>query len=223
MPSVSELQVFICYSHADMKGIASSAKHLRETLNISLKEALPIFDVLEFRIADFFKEFRFVVDLDHNFDPSVLAMTRQDPPEIIVRESVYQHAAVGSEPARVVLAHELGHFWLGHGGNVARGVAPSLEHSQLEWQADEFAAELLMPGNIAKQMTADHIAKQFAVPLKTAKIRRQALEARQKSLSATNNFGFEAYTGLLSRFEKEVLNWVPTNCPTVDSFNTRSG
>jgi hypothetical protein len=204
MPAPDELAVFITFSFADVERIASSARWMRDALHLSPQDAVPILDVLEFRVVEALKNFRFVVDLDDNFDRSVLAKARRIPmPEIVVRESVYQHATIDSGAARVVLAHELGHLWLGH-------VEPSDGYSAfLEWQADEFAAELLMPGTVAVEMDAERIERQFSVPLRTAKVRLQTLRNRQRDCSAI----FEKYSGLLSRFEKEVLKWVPASSP----------
>jgi hypothetical protein len=195
--------IFISYSYEAAISIASLAARLRHDLQLSIEEEFPIVDVLEFQIVQFCKDFRLVVDSSVNFDQNVLAMARLAPPEIAVRESVYQHAAVGSEPARVILAHELGHLLLAH------GAASSAEHIQLEWEADEFAAELLMPSAIASTMSEDRIARQFAVPLRTAKSRLEKLKPRQKYSSKKGVPRFECYTPLVSQFEKELLYWVP--------------
>jgi hypothetical protein len=229
--------IFISYSHADIDRIASLAARFRQALGLSSKEEFPIVDVLEFEISKVCKDFRLTVDLPANFDADVLATARFQPPEIVVRESVYQHAVVGSEPARVILAHELGHLWLAHGAE------PAAEHIQIEWQADEFAAELLMPGDVISKMVADEfalellmhsdmvskkaadrIAKQFAVPSQSAKIRMEILEVRRQNSSKNNVPRFEPYTPLLSRFERDLLYWVPANQPSKASAkNIASG
>jgi len=201
--------VFISYSYGDEKRIASLAAHLRQTIGVRPEKAFPIVDVLEFQICDLWKNFRFVVNLDSNFDPLVLATAKFDPPEIVVRESVYQHAVIDSRPARVVLAHELGHFWLRHGRKSLKEA--QLEAEYLEWQADEFAAELLMPSGIASRMAPDEIAGQFKVPPQTAKVRLETLEARRKISSADGVPRYEPFMGLLSRFERELLYWAPAS------------
>jgi|SRR5947209_8368838 len=115
MAWVNKPSVFISYSYSDETTIASLAAGLRKTVDVRPETAFPIVDVLEFQISDVWKNFRLVIDLDSSFDPLVLATARFDPPEIAVRESVYQHAVIDSRPARVVLAHELGHLCLHHG------------------------------------------------------------------------------------------------------------
>jgi hypothetical protein len=212
MQRTDEPQVTICCSFDDIDKIAHSAERMRAALNLAPQDAAPIFDILEFQIAEVehFKDFSFVIDFDANFDHCVLAMTRLNPPEIVVRESVYRHAAVGTASARVVLAHELGHLWLGHGQNLLGGTKSPVEEQALlvEWQADEFAAELLMPRQIILAMEPDCVARQFAVPLRSAQARLQTLTSRRRR-SKKDVPRFEQYKGLLSRFENEVLKWVP--------------
>lgn len=199
-PGTGQTPISVGYLASETDRIASLAREMRDKLKLASDAAAPIFQILEFRIIEAFPDFRFVVDYPDNFDHPVLALTRWNPPQIVVRESVYLHAAADSGPARVVLAHELGHLWLEHGRN----------HSLLyEWQADEFAAELLMPGDIAVSLSAEHIAKQYAVPMRTAEIRLQTLKARRSKRSANKVPKFEPYAGLLSRYEIEVLKWVP--------------
>jgi hypothetical protein len=210
------VDIFISYSHADITRIASLAARFRRALDLSPKEEFPIVDVLEFEISKVCKDFRLAVDSPTNFDVDVLAAARFQPPEIVVRESVYQHAAVGSEPARVVLAHELGHLWLAH------GTEPAGDYIQLEWQADEFAAELLMPGDIVSKIGADRIAKQFAVPLQSAKLRKKTLEERRQNSSKGNVPRFEPYRPLLSRFERDLLYWVPPSAVRSSKESTKA-
>jgi hypothetical protein len=204
-------KVSVGYPISDVRKIASLVGRMRAKFGLSPVDMVPIFEILEFRITDTFPDFRFVVDLDINFDHSVLALTKWSPPEIVVRESVYQHAAAEFGPARVVLAHELGHLWLRHGQNYTSRVNTQREdHLLFEWQADEFAAELLMPSEVVLSMTPDVIAKRFLVPSRTAKARLQTLLARDRSSPETKIPRFEPYSGLLSRYEREVLKWVPT-------------
>jgi hypothetical protein len=210
MRSVARRSAFISYSHSDAKRISSLVHKLRADFQVALHEPFPIIDVLEFDLTKLWRDFRFVVEADEEFDDFVLATAKSEPREISVRESVYQHAIVGSPTARVVLAHELGHVILGHGSGFSKNVSNEQAiFSIAEWQADEFAAELLIPSTLAAQMTYEEIAREFAVPIHSAQLRLQTLKNREVNSSPSKIPRFEHYTDLLSRFDKQVLYWAP--------------
>src|SRR5262249_46855204 len=122
-------------------------------------------------------------DVDPGLSPDVLALARIDPPEIVVRDAIYRAGVDGSDDARLILAHELGHIWLLHGAQAYLSTASgrpqqftNLDRTySAEWKADEFAAELMMPGAQCRTMSAVEISDQYGVPLRVAEWRRDLL------------------------------------------------
>lgn len=94
---------------------------------------------------------------------------------LTVRESVLDEAKAGMGRSRFTLAHELGHYFLGHEGRRRRNpnkavYAGSTERIQ-ENEADQFASYFLVPTDLACNATnADEIAQRFQVSTKVAEI-----------------------------------------------------
>ncbi|MFZ2160994.1 MAG: ImmA/IrrE family metallo-endopeptidase [Sideroxyarcus sp.] len=66
--------------------------------------------------------------------------------EICIREDVYEHACRNEPRARFTIIHEFGHLILGHRRTVNREEGATLQtFEDSEWQANQFAAEFLMP------------------------------------------------------------------------------
>lgn len=122
--------------------------------------------------------------LDNNFVLEIVddikmgnkhGLTYPDYNTIKIKESVYKNACNGVGRDRYTLAHELGHLLLHK--NVLFGFAkseidniPAYEDS--EWQADTFAAELLMPFEQARSCRSpEEIANIFNVSKEAAEVR----------------------------------------------------
>lgn len=105
---------------------------------------------------------------------------------IVVRDDVYDCATLGESNSlrhQFTLAHELGHYFMHRGLNpvLPRGVIPNHEvYEDTEWQADTFAAELLMPFNEVvrlnrayqnKEDLINAVANEFMVSWEAAKVR----------------------------------------------------
>jgi Zn-dependent peptidase ImmA (M78 family) len=116
---------------------------------------------------------------------------------------------VGSEAARLILAHELGHIVLAHGSSYHKQSDGQESFCIAEWEADEFAAELLMPSKVALQMGPETLARFFAVPLRSAQLRLETLKNRMNISSAKSIPRYEHHIDLLSKFDKDLLYWVP--------------
>ena len=82
---------------------------------------------------------------------------------------------------RFTLAHEFGHMVL-HNSEVQgfpRAISRESNHKPFrdsEWQADAFAAELMMPAERARGLSAEEIARRFGVSLQAARIRESVLK-----------------------------------------------
>jgi Zn-dependent peptidase ImmA (M78 family) len=128
-------------------------------------------------------ELVFQVWADSELENGVLGLARFWPPEIIMAESAYIEAVNGRGRGRWVAAHELGHIWLMHGSEAAfRGPAKSTvripTRFSAEFQADEFAAELLMPAGSCRTMTITEITRTFGVSPSTAERRLAFIRSR---------------------------------------------
>ena len=80
--------------------------------------------------------------------------------------------------------HEMGHLFLGHSLTFARGEGIEGKEVQAfessEWQADQFAAEILMPLDIMKAeglCREDELVTRFGVSWEAAKVRLKQLRA----------------------------------------------
>lgn len=87
-----------------------------------------------------------------------------------IREDVYERACAGVPRDRFTLCHELGHYLLHQPQFIsyARGDIPT--YRQPEWQANTFAAELMAPYSLVKNMTADEIAEKCGMSKAAANI-----------------------------------------------------
>jgi len=97
----------------------------------------------------------------------------------------------GERRLRFTIAHEIGHFLLHEGRAVAeRGGAANRATARLEREADQFAAELLMPEPLVRQAAledgadARRLADRFEVSAQamSLRLRRLGLAERQSDL-----------------------------------------
>ncbi|HEY6631335.1 MAG TPA: ImmA/IrrE family metallo-endopeptidase [Rhizobiaceae bacterium] len=103
---------------------------------------------------------------------------------LIVRDSVMEDVKAGRERARFTIAHELGHYLLGHKGMKQRTKRPTAYPTARdrveEAEANYFASCFLVPTVLAWEATnADEIAMRFQVSSPVAEIAFQRI-ARAK-------------------------------------------
>ncbi|MCU8017852.1 ImmA/IrrE family metallo-endopeptidase [Shewanella sp. SM72] len=92
------------------------------------------------------------------------ARTYPNTGRMIIKNSVYEAAAVGDGRARFTIAHEIGHL------DMHRGVTPAFSrgdhqvYEDSEWQADTFASEFLMDSRLIRENdSAEHLVEKFGV------------------------------------------------------------
>lgn len=96
---------------------------------------------------------------------------------IRIRESVYNGAAVGNTRDRFTVAHEIGHMILHSFMNAdikfcrVNDVVKSYE--DIEWQANTFAAELLVDSEDVKKLTVEEIVEKYGVSKMVAEIQKK--------------------------------------------------
>ena len=103
---------------------------------------------------------------------------------VYLRDSDYRGVVLGTKPrSKFTFWHEIGHMWLGHDKKFARDASGEIvEHrvfEDSEWQANQFAAEMLMPIDVLKKMRSlspEIVAKKFGVSYEAASVRIQNLK-----------------------------------------------
>ncbi len=166
------------------QNIRKEAYRVRQELGFHDKENFPIMHVLENILPVLFPEFNLIPVSDNSL-PGRMAETAPERMEIRVKESVYDAACRGDAWARMVMAHELGHFILHNGQSTAFAyvdrnsrLSPDVDP---ERQADIFAAELLIPIHLIKDMNVYQVQKHFGVSRSAANAQmRQAQKVRRR-------------------------------------------
>jgi len=177
-------------SHRDVRRISDAVMGLRVQLKIPHRENFPLIEFLEFDVSKLknYADFRLVMGTDERFPEGVLAFAMGSPLQIVVRDRIYCDAVSGDTSARHALAHELGHILLGHVGrhedNRNTLILADKSTRKLEWEADEFASELLVPSHVARALTSCEIAYKFDVSVDFAVRRLKVLKERDKARKA---------------------------------------
>ena len=99
-------------------------------------------------------------------------LTFPEKDEVVIREDVYEQAYNGNGRARLTIAHELYHFLEHSRGTVALARTSTQEmpaYMDPEWQADAFGGELLVPYNLANNMSVEDIAEKCGVSYAAAR------------------------------------------------------
>lgn len=127
------------------------------------------YDILELRIE--------IVN-DNGNELAINEYAKYIPSEncIKVRESVYDGAANGNGKDRFTLAHELGHALMHRQVALSRSNKTPKTYENPEWQANEFAANVLCPMNEIKNKDIYIISRQYGVSLEVAKNQLNKLE-----------------------------------------------
>lgn len=152
--------------------IREMAKWIRKQLNMEDELFFPIVEVIELLAADEDEEFDYeIVSPSEMIDTYGTTNTYSNIMRI--RENVYEGAVKGNPRDRFTLCHEFGHWFLHQPENVsfARGAIP--KYSDPEWQANTFAAELMIPFYLVKDMSIEDIVEKCGVSYTCADIQRK--------------------------------------------------
>lgn len=147
--------------------ICEVANRLRAALGFSERPALPIVKVLEYGLPQLIDGFNYEIVADDEL-PGREAETYPAGCEIVLSQSTYRKACRGDHHSRFTLAHEMGHLFLhtprtislAHGED---SLASPRTYEKPGWQADAFAAELLAPVSLIREMGVDEISRLFIV------------------------------------------------------------
>lgn len=181
-----------------IKKIEAQALEIRKALQV--KEAFfPLIEVVEIVLPRLLPEFIFDIKTSDEmtllYGSGTLAMTTPAEMTLELREDVYEGLLAHNGRCRYTIAHELGHLFLHQNtGGFARfdsqGKMRIYESS--EWQADNFAAELLAPLDLTAGCDClEAVATLFGISKQAAEIRWKAIEKyrTQKKESLSVNSG----------------------------------
>lgn len=163
---------------------------LRKRLGMTKTKYFPILHFIENVLPQTDPEFNLEV-VDDNQLMGRQAETIPEEKTIRVKQSVYDAATEDHWWARLVLAHEVGHYYYHDSKSVRYAKLDITERVPFDFdperQANVFAAELLAPIHLIKGMSDLAVAKEFGLPRSTAKTQLRVLnkiEARQAKKKA---------------------------------------
>lgn len=154
------------------QSIREMTKWIRKQLNMEEELNFPIVQVIELLATDDEEEFDYeIVSPNEMLDTYGTTNTYRNIMRI--RENVYEGAVNGNPRDRFTLCHEFGHWFLHQPDNIsfARGTIP--KYCDPEWQANTFAAELMIPYYLVKDMSLEDIVEKCGVSYSCADIQRK--------------------------------------------------
>ncbi len=182
--------------------IRELAVFIRKILGISSYKPFPVMYFMERIILVLHDDFVLDIVPDHYLRRE-LAKTYPEKHIVMVRQSVYDKACAGDGFSLLVIAHELGHYLMHTNQDICFAKSISRERMpkeyNVEWQAEIFAYELMMPfEHVKKLKTAKAVSRQFGVNAQIAKkrltfvnkeIKKVADEQKRKTKSYKKRFG----------------------------------
>lgn len=156
------------------KNIRDLASAIRQAYGLEDTKAFPIVQFLEYVFPDSYD----IISDEEMGDCD--GKTYPEKNLILLKESVYNDACCGNPRDRFTIAHEIGHLFL-HGNesiSYARTDKKIKAYENPEWQANTFAAELLIPINPIKNLSPIEIANKYKVSVSAATIQlKQAINS----------------------------------------------
>ena len=151
------------------KNIQDIAMQLRKMLGFEKDPFFPIVHFIEWVMAnpDVGMDFEILTEEEMN---DTYGMMNTGSNVMRIREDVYNRAVQGNPRDRFTLCHELGHYLLHQPECIsyARGSIPAYRNP--EWQANTFAAELMAPYDLVKNMDVDEIMEKCGMSKTAATI-----------------------------------------------------
>lgn len=168
-------QALKCHTmYRSKQNIRKDAYLLRKKLGLTDELYFPILEFVENVLPQLYpdpKEYSFEV-VESKELKGRFAETDPFTGTIRVRQDVYDAAFKGNYKARMVLAHEVGHYLYLKPENIQYAKLDSDEripkNIDPEWQADYFAASLMIPHNLTKGMNYHDIASKCGVSFAAA-------------------------------------------------------
>lgn len=156
--------------------IRKIATTIRGELEISEEDPFPVMWFLEYVLPEMFENFE--LQIMSNIGDQTEGLTTPDSKLIRLKEDVYNGAVDGNSRDLFTVVHEIGHLLL-HSSEMtsfARGDYEPKAYEKPEWQANTFAAELLMPYSIVRKLTTAEITEKYNVSRKAAEVRLKIIK-----------------------------------------------
>lgn len=132
------------------EGLGKLTDNIRVQFSLASQPEFPVMEFLETVLDQKLGAVRLEVETMEEMG-DYEGLTDPNGQFIRLREDVYEKAWEGDTRARFTVAHELGHFFLHTGQPMARAVPQNTVKFRLtEPQANQFAAEILMPRNFMR-------------------------------------------------------------------------
>ena len=172
----------IVYNPTSRKELRFIARRVRRLVGFDTERYFPVVDFLEQVLPRIIKGFVYDIVEDEDL-PGKYAQAIPAENRIEIRQSTYEAAVAGDPRARFTIAHEVGHLLLAD--EVPDSLVSYARHDRTvplrafedpEWQANEFAAELLAPCRLVAGMTDQRIKEEFVVSLEVARIQLGKIE-----------------------------------------------
>lgn len=178
--------------------IAAIAVTARDIFGFNNSYVPNLAGILENELPKIIPDYTFVVEsvVFDGYGNAVFAQTHFTPPSISFTESKYLGLVENDPHARFTAAHELGHLLLHRTDkklNRAPGVQSKYSNKSYssEWQANEFAANFLVPEHIATCFDdPSELSANTLVSLRVAQIRLTSLGLWPKERKLPKNFQF---------------------------------
>jgi len=173
-------------SRADISSRADVLRQHLKLLSGERVDAFPVVDYVEFILPQVFEDFVLEIVEDKEM-PGMEGATWPDRMRMQLPRSVYERAAANDGRSRFTMSHELGHLLLHRGIPFAREMRSSeFGESKVsdiatfecsEWQANEFAAALLMPASLVRECpSVRDVMERFSVSKAAAEARLKVLK-----------------------------------------------
>ena len=153
------------------KSLRDYAFQIRKSLNLDKQMYFPVLDFLDV-LPEIFPNFTYEILEDHMIDDDKHAITDVKNEKMYIKQSVYDGASNNVGRDRFTIAHEIGHYLLisVNGMQFARSFEEPKVYENPEWQADVFAAELLVPHHlISRYKRPSSISKKCGVSIDCAR------------------------------------------------------
>lgn len=149
--------------------IRKMTKELRKIVGYADCEYFPIVHFIEWILSDPQNGMELeIVEPDEMQD--TYGTTNTGNNTMRIRRDVYERAIAGDPRDRFTLCHEVGHYFLHQPESIsfARGQIP--RYRDPEWQANTFAAELMAPYDLVKDMSIEEIMEKCGMSKQAATI-----------------------------------------------------
>lgn len=159
------------------RDIRQFAYSIRSSMQLADEPYFPIVQFLEFVLPKIYPGFSYEIASKEEMG-NLHGLTRPKENLILIREDVYEGACMGNGRDRFTLAHELAHFLIHTPDNVsfARSSGEKIPaYRDPEWQANTFAAELLIPAHLMRDRSIEQIASECGVSISAARVQKNKM------------------------------------------------